>query len=730
MKRCIAGLVVFAGLSLWAAPASEEEVFVNNLLSRMTLEEKVGQMFQTSAQLSTGALAQDSSTHRVDEAFLARIRRGEIGSILGAAGIANYNALQKAARESRLGIPLTVGHDMIHGCRTQFPIPLGLSCAWDTNAWMRVGEVIARETPLKGCNWTFTPMVDISRDARWGRIAESPGQDPYLASLYGAAMVRGVQSAPVAGGTFVAACLKHLVGYGAPSGGRDYNDVEMSEGTLRDVYLPPFKAGIDAGALSVMPAFNALNGIPCSVNKFLLTDVLRREFGFTGVTISDWGAVDQCSKIGHGLSDTDERTAALAANAGMDQEMMLGAYERGLKKAVEDGLVSRETLDAHVANVLRMKYRMGLFANPYIDEKATRAGVDDERFLADARDVARKTIVLLKNENETLPLKKGAKIALIGDLSANAQEMRGTWAPFFENYRNASLLEGLKAVQADVSYTMCYTLTGRCDRAVIREAIKDADVVVAAFGEYYHMNGENTSKTDLRLTGEQLAAAQTVKDCGKPLVSVLFNGRPLVIPELAKLSDALVEAWNPGSCGGWAVADVLTGTYNPSARLTVEFPLATGQCPIFYNHTSTGRPFDPKKFWTTHYIDAPNTPLFPFGFGLSYTTFAYANEAVRKTETGYRFSVDVTNTGKVPGIETVQLYLHQREAQAVRPVRELKGFVRVELKPGETRRVAIDMKKDALAYHIGAEKILGNGVYDWWLAPDSISGTRHKVSVD
>lgn len=728
MKKLLFGFAALAVLSLVAAPTAEE-TFISDLLAKMTLDEKVGQTIQTSAQLSTGALAQDGSGRPVDESFLARVRRGEIGSILGAAGVRNYNALQKAATESRLGIPLTVGNDMIHGCLTQFPIPLGLSAAWDETAWYRVGEVIARETPLKGCNWTFAPMVDIARDARWGRIAESAGQDPLVASLYSAAMVKGIQSAPVKGGTFIAACLKHFVGYGAASGGRDYNEVEMSEGTLRDIYLPPFKAGIDAGALSVMPAFHAFNGIPCSMNKFLLTDVLRRDLGFVGMTISDWGAVDECSKIGHGLSSSDDRTAAMAVNAGMDQEMMRGAYERGLKTAVKRGLVSQEMLNTRVANILRMKYRMGLFTNPYIDEAANRTGVDGERFLKDARDIARKTIVLLKNEG-VLPLKKGVKIALIGDLAANANEMRGTWSVYFENVRNASLLVGLKAVGTDVTYAKCYSITGSCNREAIRAAVKDADVVVAAFGEYFEMNGENNSKVDLRLMGEQLVAAQTVKDCGKPLVAVLFNGRPMAIPELAETADALVEAWNPGSCGGWAVADVLTGAYNPSARLTVDFPRATGQCPIYYNRTSTGRPHKPGERWVTRYMDAPLSPLFPFGFGLSYTTYAYANERVEKTAEGYRFLADVSNTGAVEGVETVQLYLHQQEAMAVRPVRELKGFARVSLRPGETKTVEILMKKEALAYHIGSEKFLENGIYDWWIAPDSVSGTRHELLVD
>ena len=731
MKRLVLGFAALVvASSLFAAEQTAEDAFIGNLISRMTLDEKIGQMIQTSAKLSTGALAQDSSDRPVDADFLARVKRGEIGSILGAAGIPNYNALQKAATESRLGIPLTVGNDMIHGCITQFPIPLGLSASWDEAAWYRVGEVIARETPLKGCNWTFTPMVDIPRDARWGRIAESAGQDPLIASLYSAAMVKGIQSAPVAGGTFVAACLKHFVGYGAASGGRDYNEVEMAEGTLRDIYLPPFKAGVDAGALSVMPAFHSFNGIPCSMNKFLLTDILRHEFGFVGTTISDWGAVDECSKIGHGLSSSDERTAAMAVNAGMDQEMMRGAYERGLKKAVETGRVSQEMMNTRVSNILRMKYRMGLFKNPFIDEAANRAGVDSERFLVDARDIARKTIVLLKNEKNVLPLKKGVKVALIGDIAANANEMRGTWSWYFENVRNASLLEGLKADGVDVSYSSCYTLTGRCDRAAIQTAVKDADVVVAAFGEYYYMNGENTSKTYLGLTGEQLVAAETVKAAGKPLVAVLFNGRPMAIPELTGLADALVEAWNPGSCGGWAVADILTGAYNPSARLTVDFPRTTGQCPIYYNRTSTGRPHVPGLPWVTRYIDSEWSPLFPFGFGLSYTTYAYANERVEKTADGYRFTVDVTNTGSVEGLETVQLYLHQQEAQATRPVRELKGFARVNLKPGETKAVSISMKKDALVYHLGSTRLLENGLYDWWLASDSLSGVKHELRVD
>ncbi len=716
--------IALTGVCAMVCPAETDRAFAERLVRQMTLEEKAGQLVQVTARRVKGKASEDASGHNVSLAFLDRVRRGEIGSVIGATGVPNFNALQQAAAESRMGIPLFVGHDMEHGCATVMPIPLGLSCSWNDAAWRRVGEITSIEAALKGCNMVFAPMLDIARDARWGRIAESPGQDPYLASRYAAAFVCGVQRAPSAGALRVAACLKHFVGYGAASGGRDYNEVEMCEGTLRDIYLPPFKAGIEAGALAVMPGFHAFNAVPCSVNRFLLRDVLRRDLGFDGMTLSDWGAVAECGPLGHGVTDGDVGSAARALAAGMDMEMMGGAFTNGLVRAVRQGLVSEEVLDAAVADVLVTKRRLGLFDRSRLDAPTAAKAVDSEHFLAEARQIARETIVLLKNEGRILPLKKGAKVVVLGDLAANWREMMGTWSSYFENRRNTTLIEGLTADGIDFKYEPCFTLTGRCDRVAIERVVAAADIVVATFGEYYLMNGENRSYASIALKGEQLEVARTVKICGKPLVAVLFNGRPLAIPELDELADAIVEAWNPGCCGGWAVADVLTGLWNPSGRLTTDFPRHSGQCPAYYNRTSTGRPYDPNMFFTTHYEDVPLTALYPFGRGLSYTTFAYGEPRVRDEGSNLVFSVKVTNVGNAKGIETVQLYTHPQVAMAARPIRELKGFARLTLEPGETRTAEIRLARTDLAYHVGAEKRREPGVYDWWLAPDSVSGLR------
>ena len=685
---------------------------VADLISRMTLEEKVGQLVQRLSGPLEGKAAADSSGLTPTERQLVEIRRGEIGSLQGCCGVKNFNAFQQAAMESRLRIPLMVGHDMVHGVGTQLPIPLGLSATWDTNIWRRTGTLIARETPLRGCNWTYAPMVDIARDARWGRIAESPGQDPYLATLYAAEMVRGIQSEPPAGGMRVAACLKHFVGYGASVGGRDYDEVEMSDRTLDEVYLPPFASGIAAGALTVMPAFHTFNGVPCTVNRFLLTDVLRGRLGFTGFCISDHGALHECGPEGHDVWTTFEEGAAAGLSAGLDQEMTRrGAftYPRGLANAVRTGLVSEAQLDACVRNVLRVKEALGLFDRPFIDAAACEAAVDVERHLSLAREAAAKSAVLLKNAG-VLPLRPGAKLVVMGDLAANEDEMRGCWSPFFINRRNATLVDGLKADGFPVEYARCYTMTGAVDVAAIEAAAQKGDVIVAAFGEYYWQNGENHSYSDISLRGRQAEAAAAIKRTGKPFVAVVFSGRPLVLNELAEAADAIVEAWNPGSCGGWGIADVLSGAVEPYGRLTADFPRASGQCPLYYNRKPTGRPNDGgRHFWRTHYEDVAFDPLYPFGFGLSYTTFAFANPSVTKEGERVVFSADVTNTGKRRGSEVVQLYLRPRGSSLSAPVRELKGYVRLDLAPGETRRAEIAVP----------HALLKGKRCDYALAPDS-----------
>ena len=716
-----------------ALAAGAVERRVNALLAEMTLDEKIGQTVQDATYRSTAAESQDASDRQLANEFLERLRRGEIGSLLGACGLENFNRCQRAAMSSRLRIPLLVGHDFIHGAVTALPIPLALSCSWDERLWWQTGDLIGREGQLKGANWTFTPMLDISRDARWGRIAESAGQDPLVVSRYAAAIVRGIQGPDLTDRTHIAACLKHYVGYGAASGGRDYNEVEMADSTLRDVYLPPFAAGVAAGALTVMPGFHAYNGVPCSVNAYLLRQILRRELGFRGFTISDWGAVGECSEIGHAVAEGDVETAALAMNAGMDQEMMRGFYARGLKTAVETGKVPMSVLDAAVANILRVKVAMGLFEKPYLDAAALSNNVDFAAHRALARTAAAKSCVLLKNANGTLPLAKAAKVAFVGDLCADDEEMRGTWQSYWENLETPSLTAAFAARGARFVYERAYTVTGACDRAAIRRAVADADVVIGAFGEYCErepMSGENTSRTKLELPPGQLDAIDEIRASGKPFVAVLFNGRPLPVNELAEAADAILEAWHPGGSGGAGLADVLFGDVEPYGRLTVDFPRATGQCPIYYNRTPTGRPQEQERDgrWTTRYTDCALSPLYPFGFGLTYTTFAYSDETAEVKGDAVVFSATVANTGARRGSELVQVYVRDRIACVTRPVRELKGYVRVELSPGERRRVTVEVPVSALAFHRDGKPVPGEGRFDAWIAPDSVSG--RKIAFD
>lgn len=720
--------VVMMGLALTAGSviAGLTDAEIDALVAKMTLEEKVGQLVQLgSGGDNAGAESEDASNLGVKPEVAAQVRNGEVGSLIGACGVRNFNAFQKiAVEQSRLGIPLMVGHDMIHGVFTQLPIPLALSCTWDEEIWRKGGELIARETPLKGCNWTFTPMVDIARDPRWGRIAEGPGQDTLLASKMSAALVKGIQTTDVA--MPVAACLKHFVGYGAPFGGRDYNAVEMSESTFRNVYLPPFAAGVDAGALTVMPAFHTFNGVPCSVNRWLLTDVLRGELGFAGYTISDYNAVGECAwDDHHGVADGEESVTALAVNAGMDQDMMSGAYRKTLASAVKKGLVTEDMLNARVKNVLRVKNALGLFEHPYIDEAAVRAKFDFAAHAKLAREVAGRVAVLLKNEKETLPLKPGAKVLLCGPGTDDAWHMVGCWASWCENVVNGTLQAGLKADGVDFTFVKGYDWRGeKVDADAIRAAAKQADVIVASFGERGNDAGENQSRMRLDLPKGQLAAIDVIKSTGKPFVAVLTNGRPLAIPELAQKADAVLEAWNPGTSGGWGIADVLTGKVNPSGRLTTEFPYAAGQCPLFYNTTRTGRPHKPGDRWTTRYVDGPIGALYPFGHGLSYTTFAYANEQATVEGDKVVFTAEIANTGSRDGVETVQVYTRQLVGVESRPIRELRAWKRVSLKAGEKQSVRLEVPVAELSYWAGSKKLAASGAFEAWIAPSSTQGRK------
>ena len=731
MKKTIVSIVT--SFSVFAVSAITDSD-IESLISQMTLEEKVGQLVQltSSGEKNTNVESTDTSGQLINPVLAAKVRRGEVGSLIGACGVEKFNAFQKiATEESRLKIPTMVGHDMIHGVQTQFPIGPALACLWDEATWYQCGRLIALETPLKGCNWTFTPMVDIARDARWGRIAEGPGQDPLIASKYSAAMVKGIQSKDVA--TPIAACLKHYVAYGASFQGRDYNAVEMDDSTLRNVYLPSFKAGIDAGALTIMPAFHTYNGVPCSVNQYLLTDVLRGVLGFNGFCISDYNAIGECFWPGrHGVADCERDIAAMAVNAGMDQDMLSCIYTKGIAQAVKDGLVSEKLLDERVRNVLRVKNALGLFENPYIDLAKVEAQVDLKKHAKFVREVAARCCVLLKNEKSLLPLAKDAKVLVVGpyweasDDWAAKIHFSGTWSSYVENNDYLFPLPELEKAGVNFRYRKFYDFTQVLPNAApSAEDFAWADVVVAMFGEKGGESGEGNSHIHLELPAAQLTVLSSLKASGKPLVALLSGGRPLAIPELAESADAILDIWSLGTSAGGAIVDVLTGKVNPEGRLSVEIPYATGQMPLFYNRTATSRPA--KEDFTKYvscFTDGPYRALYPFGFGLSYTTFDWTNETAEFVGDELVCSVEVANTGKFPGVETVQVYTHQLVAVESRPIRELKGFARVKLEPGESQRVEVRIPRSDLAFWAKDKLIPASGPFEVFVAPDSVRGKK------
>ena len=716
------------GAQACAAPAADVEKRVEEVFSRLTLEEKIGQLWQCLGREMVNPASDDRSGETLKESFLADIRAGRCGSVIGKRGIKNYNAIQRAAMEG-VGIPLLIGHDMIHSVRTCYPIPLALSCAWDEDLWRRIGAAMAPEALMEGCNWTFTPMLDVALDARWGRIAEGGGSEPLVTGLMGAAMVRGLQGENMADGLHIAACAKHYVGYGASLGGRDYNAVELADSTLRNVYLPPFKMAVEAGVATVMPAFHSYNGVPCSANKYLLRDILRGELGFDGMTISDWEAVVEL--INHGVASDEADAAELAIKAGIDMEMVSRTYVNTLAASVRAGRVNEKIIDDAVRNVLRVKFWLGLFDHPFIDEDKVGATIDSAANRRLAREAARKSTVLLKNEGDILPLSKGVKVALLGDVAANAGQMQGCWnTKDMSNFENATLLDGLKADGVSVVYTAAYTLTGRVDVAAVEKAIESADVVVAAFGDYWEKSGEGNSSAKIELPGEQLKVAETVKACGKKLVAVVFGGRPMAFPELAKMADAVVMAWNPGGCGGWGVADILTGLAEPYGRLTVDFPSASGVCPQFYSRTTTGRPatfsaeYPFGARFKSCYNDAPLKAVYPFGYGLTYSTVVYSSENVRVEGDEAVFSADISNTGARVANELVQVYVRANKASIARPRRELRGFRRVTLAPGETAHVEIKVPVASLGFYLDGGRFELPESFTVWIAPDSDSGRQ------
>lgn len=651
---------------------------VDDLLGRMTLKEKVGQMCQYLAGPDAEQLA----------------REGFAGSFLNVTSPEEVEKLQRSAVEgSRLGIPILFGLDVIHGYSTIFPIPLAEASTWDPDMVSACASVAAKEAYSQGIRWTFSPMVDIARDPRWGRIAEGAGEDTFLGMAMARAQVEGYQGQSLTPQSNLVACAKHYVAYGAAIGGRDYNTADVSERTLREIYLPPFRSAVDAGAGTIMSAFEDLDGVPASANSFILRDILKEEWSFNGFVVSDWQAVSEL--INHGVASDSSDAALKAVTAGVDMDM-LGPYHNRLLALVEAGKVPVAMIDDAVRRILRVKFQLGLFENPYIDVENAKTSLIRPEYRKTAREAAREAIVLLKNEGGILPLKKDiGSIAVIGGLADSREDMLGCWHCMGTPDPVVTLLEGIRAAvsrRTRVVYAKgCdVTDTSTAGFAAAVKAAEGCDVVILAVGEEGEMTGEAESRSSLDLPGVQQQLVRAVVRTGKPVVEVLMNGRPLSIGWSAVHVPAILETWFLGTEAGNAIADVLFGDYNPSGKLPVTFPRSVGQVPIFYNHMSTGRPPSTEHF-TSKYIDIPWTPLFSFGHGLSYTRFEYSDLNVI-ADPGVRdqflVTVDVTNAGRRSGVETAQLYIHQKIASVARPVEQLAGFKRVELVPGETKTIS------------------------------------------
>ena len=675
---------------------------VDSVLKLMTLDEKIGQMV-----LYTSDWDVTGPTLKSD--YIDDIRSGKCGNIFNAHTVEYVRKLQKiAVEESRLGIPLLFGYDVIHGHKTIFPISLGESASWDLQAIEKSARIAATEAAASGLNWTFAPMVDISVEPRWGRVSEGAGEDPFLGSQIAAARVRGFQGNDLADTTTVLACVKHFAAYGAPLAGRDYNTVDMSQRVFLDVYLPPYKAAIDAGALSVMSSFNEFDGVPATGNKYLLTDILRNQLGFKGFVVSDYTSVNEM--VHHGIVPNEEEAALLAIKAGLDMDMQGEVYAKYLKGLIEKGLVDEKTIDQSVRRILKVKFKLGLFDDPYryCNEAREKRTIYAPEHLEAAFDVAKRSMVLLKNENNVLPLKKGEKIAVIGELAASKRDLLGSWKAAGDWNFMKSVLDELKEYNGEknVLYAEGCKKMGD-DRTGFAQAIataRRADKIVMVIGEDAEWTGEAASRSNINVPGVQTELLEQLKLLNKPLVVVLMNGRPLVLTKENKLADAILEAWFPGTMGGKAITYVLYGEYNPSGKLTMTFPQNLGQVPIFYYEKNTGRPiYLGNDKYKSKYLDCPNDPLFPFGFGLSYTTFEYSDITLSTKELQQNGSivatVTVTNTGKTDGEEVVQCYVRDLVGSVTRPVKELKGFEKIFLKAGESKKVSFTITPDLLAFH-------------------------------
>lgn len=718
-------LLVFTAVSAYAQKSPVDmNRFIDDLMKKMTLEEKIGQLnLPVTGEITTGQ-AKSSNVAK-------RIRAGEVGGLFNLKGVERIRDVQKqAVEESRLGIPLLFGMDVIHGYETVFPIPLGLSCTWNMKAVEESARIAAVESSADGICWTFSPMVDISRDPRWGRVSEGNGEDPYLGAAIAKAMVRGYQGKDMSRNDEIMACVKHFALYGAGEAGRDYNTVDMSHQRMFNEYMLPYQAAVDAGVGSAMASFNEVDGIPATGNKWLMTDVLRKQWGFDGFVVTDYTGIMEMTD--HGMGDT-QAVAALALNAGVDMDMVSDAFVGTLKKSLAEGKVTEKAIDDACRRILEAKYKLGLFENPYkyCDVKRAKRQIFTKEHRDVARKIASESLVLLKNEDNVLPLDKKGTIAVVGPLADSRSNMPGTWSVAAVLKNATSLAEGLKAVagdkaeiltakgcnlMADAEYEKRATMFGRSlhrdnrsDKELLDEALAVAaksDVVVAALGESSEMSGESSCRTNLEMTDTQRILLQELLKTGKPVVLVLFTGRPLVLNWEQANVPAILNVWFAGSEAGLAIGDVLFGDVNPSGKLTTTFPKSVGQIPLFYNHKNTGRPLADGAWFQkfrSNYIDIDNEPLYPFGFGLSYTTFSYSDVTLDKTSMtdkgGLTATVTVTNTGKRDGAEVVQLYIRDLVGSVTRPVKELKGFEKIFLKAGESKKVSFKITPESLKFY-------------------------------
>lgn len=710
-----------------AMAQSDIDQRVEELLQKMTLEEKIGQMNQLSGGYQ----------------FTEMIREGNVGSILNIVDPVEINAVQRAAVEnSRLGIPLLVSRDVIHGFRTIFPIPLGMAATFDPDIVEQGARIAAIEATASGVRWTFSPMLDIARDPRWGRVAEGSGEDTYLDVQMGVAMVKGYQGEDFSDPTSMAACIKHFVGYGAAEGGRDYNTTMISERALRNVYFPAFKACVDAGALTLMTSFNDVDGLPSTGNDWLLRDILREEWGFDGMVVTDWNSSGEM--IAHGFAEDLKHATELSINAGVDMDMMSWGFIQHTKSLIEDGKLSMETIDNAVRNILKLKFRLGLFENPYVDVTLARKVAYAPEHLAAAKQCAIESAVLIQNNNNVLPLVKGSTVLVTGPMADAPYDQLGTWA--FDGEEQYTVTP-LKALAAHFNVINAPTLSYSRDTdtssfKAAQKAAKKADAIVVCVGEEAILSGEAHSLSNLNLQGAQSQLIAAMRATGKPVVVVVIAGRPLTIERDLAKCDAMLYSFHPGTMGGEALADLIAGEAVPSGKLPMTFLRDAGQAPFYYNHPMTGRPNNgtetllhdiPLKAGqtslgcTSYYLDTGYGPLFPFGYGLSYTTFEYANVNLDKYEHNksdyIHIDFDLTNTGDREATEVVQIYVRDLVGSVVRPVKELKGFMRVTLKPGETKHLMYDLPVSDLAFwNRDMEYVVESGEFQLWVAGDSASG--------